>query len=436
MENEFEETPLLIKNQTPHCKSYVWLISLLTDWPWNIAAFISGNETVDKPRCFSCLQWLYVILRMLIIIIALFTQAISCFRQDRLDSSTSVSGSVHASESVIGPPIMTYPLNNYTETKPATSSTDAHFQMFIDIIIIDSILIMLLLYVLFSRLKFCSSTDIHNIDQLIKVANYSQPDKLTRAFVMLLSFSYMISSIAVSFMYLRVYFKHTHAMWPNFWEITGSLKVLVIVTLLAGTFATDLLYIQIILRYVFRCQLNIQFLLLIIGKVENKLYRDQDEAIRDVERSRNFVKQLNTSSRVTGFTILLALIQATNCAINLLHDVDKTTNSQFEEVALICRLVLWTFLTIVPFYHATKVNETSETLSDSGLVMIKIPVVFTDNTDFHNEMVKKNTEKITIKAKLFGIPIPPWGIYVAVILILLGFASRSVFEVYKHLIWY
>ena len=435
MENGFEETPLLIKNQTPHCKSYVWLISLLTDWPWNIAAFISGNETVDKPRCFSCLQWLYVILRMLIIIIGLFTQAISCFRQDRLDSSTSVSGSVHYSESIIGPPIMTYPLNN-TEKKPATSSTDAHFQMFIDIIIIDSILIILLLYVFFSRLKFCRSTDIHNIDQLIKVANYSQPDKLTRAFVMLLSFSYMISSIAVSFMYLWLYFKHTHAMWPKFLEITGSLKVLVIVTLLVGIFATDLLYIQIILRYVFRCQLNIQFLLLIIGKVENELYRDQDEAIRDVERSRNFVKQLNTSSRVTGFTILLALIQATNCAINLLHDVDKTSNSQFEEVALICRLVLWIFLTIAPFYYATKVNETSETLSDSRLVMLKIPALFKDNKEFHNEMVKKNTEKITIKAKLFGIPIPPWGIYVAVILILLGFALRSVFEVYKHLIWY
>ena len=60
-----------------------------------------------------------------------------------------------------------------------------------------------------------------------------------------------------------------------------------------------------------------------------------------------------------------------NCTINLLHDVNITSNSQFEEVALICRLVLWIFLTIAPFYHATKANETSETLSDSRLVMLK-----------------------------------------------------------------
>ena len=432
-----EETPLLIESQTKtYCKSHVWLISLLTDWPWDKAAFISGNETVAKPRVFSCLQWFFVILRMLIIIITLFTQVISSFRQDRLDSSTSPAGAIHTA-SFTPPPIVIYPPNK-TETTSATSetsSTHAHFQMFVDTIIVDSILIILLLYVLFSRLECCRSTDLHNIDQLIKVANYIQPDKLTRAFVVLMSFSYIISSLAVSTMYLCVYFKHTHAMWPKSWEITGSLKVLVIGTLLLGTFATDLLYIQIILRYAIRCQLNIHFLQLIISKVENELYKDQDEAIRDVEKSRNFVKQLNTSSRVTGFVILLALIQAANCTINLLHDVDKTSNSQFAEVALICRLVLWIFLTIVPFYHATKVNKTSETLSDTRLVMFKIPVLFKGNKDFHNEMIKKNLEKITIKAKLFGIPIPPWSIYVVVILILLSFALRSVFELYKYLIW-
>ena len=313
-----EETPLLIENQNQtHCKSHVWLISLLTDWPWDIAAFISGNETVAEPRVFSCLQWLYTILRMFIIIIALFTEAFSSFRQDRLDNNSS-SVVVHINT-----------LTNATEAPPVTSSDNAQsdFQMFGDTIIIDLILLALLLYVLFSRLKFCRPTDIHNTDQLIKVANYIQPDKLTRICVVLMSFSYMISSIGVSIMYLCVYFKHTHVMWPMFWKITGSLKASVIVILLFGTFVTDLLYIQIILRYTFRCQLNIQFLLLIIGKVENDLYTDQDEAIKDVERSRNFVKQLNTSSRVIGFMILLAFIQATNCAINLLHDFDETTNS-------------------------------------------------------------------------------------------------------------
>ena len=418
-----EGTPLLGANQT-HCKSHVWLISLLTDWPWDIAAFISGNKTVARPRSISLFQWLYVIIRMFIIIIALFTEIISCFRQDRLDNASS-SGSMH-----------TTGLTNDTKMPPVIPPNAPHFQIFGDIIILDSVIIALLLYVLLSRLALCNSTDIDNINQLINAINDTQPDKSTRLLFILTPFSYTILSLLVSIIYLCLYFKHTHVMWPEYWEITGSLKISVIAILLAGTFAIDLLYIQIILRYAFRCQLNIHLLQLIIKNVENESYRDQDKAIKDVERSRNFVKQLNKSSRVTGFAILLSLIQATNCTINLLHDVDKTSNSQFEEVALICRLVLWVFLTVAPFYHATKVNETSETLSDSRLVMLKIPVVFTDNTDFHTEMIKKNVEKITIKAKLFGITIPPWGIYVVVILILLGFALRSVFELYKHLIWY
>ena len=98
-----EGTPLMNGDQTrTGCKSHVLLISLLTGWPWNIVAFISGNKAVAKvnPRGISCLQWLYVILRMFIIMLALFTETISCFRQDRLDSSSS-AGSVHSNDKEI-----------------------------------------------------------------------------------------------------------------------------------------------------------------------------------------------------------------------------------------------------------------------------------------------------------------------------------------------
>ena len=269
-----ERTPLMNGDQTRiGCKLHVLLISLLTGWPWNIVAFISGNKAVAtlNPRGISCLQWLYVILRMFVIILALFTEAISCFRQDRLDSSSS-AGSIHTTG--IG--------NNDTEMPPAASPNGPHFQIFVDVMILDSVIIALLFYVLLSRLALCNSTDVYDINQLINATNDIQPEKSSRMVFLLIPLGYMISSLGVSGMYLHVYFKHTHVMWPEYWEITESLKTSVIVILLVGTFATDLLYIQIILRYAFRCQLNIHFLQLIISKVENETYIDQDEAIKDV----------------------------------------------------------------------------------------------------------------------------------------------------------
>ena len=91
-------------------------------------------------------------------------------------------------------------------------------------------------------------------------------------------------------MYLYVYFDHeTHVMWPKDWNITGHFRIAVFGTILVGTTAIDLLYIQIMLKYVFQCQLNIYFLQLIISKVESKTYRKQDEAIQDVIRAQKFL---------------------------------------------------------------------------------------------------------------------------------------------------
>lgn len=224
-------------------------------------------------------------------------------------------------------------------------------------------------------------------------------------------------------------------MWPAYWEITGTLKIIIFVVLLIGEFATDLLYVQIILRYAIRCQLNIYFLQLVINKFENLMYRNQDEVVEDVKRIWEFLKQLNKSSRVTGYAILIALIQATNSAINLLNEIDDvnaTTNSKFsKEFILICRFVLSISLITVPFYQATQVNETSESLIDR----FKIAAMYRRNTRSQRRRITINTTKITLKAKLFGISIPPWFVYVGVSLILLSFALRLV-KLYNRIFWY
>ena len=72
---------------------------------------------------------------MFIIINALFSEIISCFRQDRLDNA-SPSGSIHITDHGL--------TSNDTEIPPVISSNAPHFQMFGDIIILHSVIIALL----------------------------------------------------------------------------------------------------------------------------------------------------------------------------------------------------------------------------------------------------------------------------------------------------
>ena len=254
----------------------------------------------------------------------------------------------------------------------------------------------------------------------------------------LISIIYIILSILVDVLYLVVYFKQKQFMWPAGWEITGNLKITIITILLVGDAAIDLLYIQIILRYVFQCQLNIYFLQFIITKVGKIEYSSQSQAIKDVDKSLKFLKQLNRSSRITGLAIISALIQAINCAINLSNYMDdsvaKTNQSlEFEIVTLACRLFLWIFLTMVPFIQAARVNETIEALYDTGLAMVKTPVTFSEN-DPENKFITENAIKITLNVRLFNVIIPPGFTYLTIIVLLLMLALKSAFQLYGQVL--
>ena len=62
---------------------------------------------------------------------------------------------------------------------------------------------------------------------------------------------------------------------------------------------------------------------------------------------------------------------------------------------------------MVPFYQAARTNETSEALSDTGLDMMKPPVLFDKNTRSQNWLTKMNACAclITLRARIFHLPI-------------------------------
>ena len=450
------------------CKSHVLFISLLTNWPWEIAASFARNENVTKTKCLSCIQWVYVILLILMVVAEMVTQDIVTFRRDRLDKS-SAGGDVKMDYHEMIAQELIFPVGSgdpdddpckedhkTEEISESVTYKDSGLKLFIDVFILDLITFVLLIWIIYSKIILCkrtktedrcTETQIINLEtenpledpliKLIKEVKGIQRDKSTSILFVIFPIVYIIISFLISAFYLVLYFEHKQVMWPGKWEVTGPLRIAVIIIILVTTTAVDLLYLQIIMRYVLRCQLNIYFLQLITGRVECKKYSNQDLAIKDVEKAKKFLKQLNESSIITWLAIIYAVIQAINCAINLSDDTDDSdekTNSQLEVLALSCRLILWIFLIMVPFIQAARANRTLEALSDTGLVMIKPPALFEKNTPSQNRMIKKNLDKITLNVKLFNIIIQPWYIYLAIITILLLFALRSDSQLFEQLL--
>ena len=255
----------------------------------------------------------------------------------------------------------------------------------------------------------------------------------TKILSIIIPVSYVIYSAGVSAMYLSVYFKRTEVIWPEEWKITGCLKAVVIITLLVSTTAVDLLYIQIVIRYILRCRLNIHFLQLITEKIEvksNKVYKNQEQYL---ELARGFLKKLN-KKRIVELAIIYGLIQAINTAINLSNDMkdsNKNAKPHFREFALICSLIGWIFLMMAPIHWASKVNEESETLCDT---IYKYPIMFIENTPSQTSLTEKNVSKIVLNAncKLFNLTIHPGFIRLAIMGILLFFAVKSGLRLFEN----
>ena len=457
-------------------KLHVLLISLLMDLPWKAAAFYSIDKDITKPKCLAtCLQWIYGALKFILVIVAVITLGIVSFRRDYLDVYNNSSSARLIQLRPHRSLFFTYisPLY-YNGTNMVTNSTqlqvmpevdlkdsiyEPSLKLFGDVIILDVITIVLLFGVSLSKVCKKSKTRNrqalqmveagigqrtdkdwdHPLIQLIDEINYMQSEdneltsKICTILVTLIPIGYIVYSILVSVMYLYVYFKHTQVIWPADWEIIGCIKIIVIIILLVGTTAIDLVYIQIVMGYVLHCQLNIYFLQLIINKVENEVDRDeayinQDEAMTDVKRAQKFLKQLNKSNKIVQLAIISAVIQAINCVIDLSNNMvasDESPKPTLKEAALLFRFLGWMFVIMAPFYQASQANETVETLCDSE---------FSGITDTDRELVRKNVSSITLNAELFNVTIHPGYIHLAIMVMLLIFAVKSGFRLFENML--
>ena len=219
-------------------------------------------------------------------------------------------------------------------------------------------------------------------------------------------------------------------------QLAGDVKSIFILLAFAGFISLDLLYVGVIMRYAYRCQMIIYYLQIIKHKVKDsdqKFRDDQEEKeqkrechekiIKEVMKAHKFLKELNANSATTGFIVIITAFQAANCALMLLdHD---TTYLKAGAVTL--RLALWGFLTVFPFQKAAGVNNASRKLCQTGLDMLRLPLKFNTNPDRSNDGMV-----INLKARMFGISVNPWLPYVVINLLLLTLMIGSRYEWFEH----
>ena len=395
------------------------LLCSFTDWPMEVVKHImpdkineSESEPLDdSPGCnCSCsvvkkclLSTTCIMIRLIFIIYALFAQYMFCFRRDWITA------------------------NHIMVHKSQNSVKCQHKRIeFIRFFLIPDIIIVLLATWVYIGLKFgsqscscecCGWKEINDVmladkaENLTKLAQDTQ-DKLKKSKITvtytIIPLIYIILSLVISFIYLaeelRSASKHLNIFHKDLIIIppinsidisTSILKILTItgITLsFIGFIFLDLLYLQVMLRYAYRCQLIIYYLETIEEYIING--KQQDFTImNETENAYTFIKELNTSSFTVAILIITAGFQAVNCAVNLLsEDIIGV-----QVAAVIIRLLLWGFLIMFPFHKAAGINVVYNQLQHLGWHMKRKSFLY-----------EGGSGPIILKAKMLGIPIKPW----------------------------
>ena len=391
----------------------ITLIGLITDWPLEIAAYISGDSRKNEPQnYFSCFQWVYVIIRFIVAIMGLLVQTITCLRRDRLDQDNIIQEN-NASKEV-----------KCNETSQIFSA-----------IIVPDVIILVIFIGLLVRKGISTHTDIIDLAEAVKFTK--QPDKYMTWLFPILFIVYIFFSLGISVGNMFA-FNITdndvvlHSVWGS--SISGSWKTVLIILSVLGFFAFDLMYAQFILRYAYQCEMIIYFL----EKIKNKVgvprkvdrYANQDDALNDVEKAYDFLKKLDHNGTAVGYIMLFTTLNAINSIINLLNE----GNTVPQETAILARFLQWFFLTMCILHQAAKVNAASKTLHETGLPMYRRPILFDGNDENQTRLAYKHVSSIHLKANLFIIAVHPRLPYVIGVLTVFTLVLGSSFKWYEHIL--
>ena len=413
-------------------KLKILLVYFFTDWPWETVKYMCMPDTIpegafpEPPQepdncrsahvCLLLSRFLWTLFRIAIIVYALVAQLMTCFRRDRISTNTTA--------------VIINDTSNMTKL-----NCDDQTEIVVSILIPDIVIVLLAVWVYFG-LEFgkkcycrcCGWKELNvvmkadtakNLNKLVQAAR----DKLIKSNRVTVRYTvipivYIVLSQVVSVIYLikfKLVNKDVVIQAPMGGPTLGEdTKYIIIGFLFIGFIALDVLYLQVMLKYAYRCQMVIYCLKII--KQHVKVYRkdmierqfthqQMENRKKDImdktENAYIFIKQLNASSGTIALLIIIAAFQAVNCAIMLLSN---ELSDYYQIGAVAARLLLWAFLAMFSFHKAAGVIIVEKKLRNLGWHMKRQSLVH--DGDSHH---------ISLRAKMFGISIKTWLPYLIVL---------------------
>ena len=415
-----------IQNWASQRKKYLaFYVATITDWPWEVAAYISRYEFEDVDdhdqqryhelvaRVLGCV---YIWVRLAVIVIfGLPARAIVCVGRDRLDKIFLQIEESNGTE-------------KYVECHEPS-------QLLSNFIIPAAIVLFLVIWVSW-RTAFCNKLNccLVNLDEWIKSlvdeikSKCLYPDKCMQLFFTIIPVAYVMLSLLITignFLAFKVvdpYNGNVVMDWGET-EVSGTWLNILISFSFAGFIAYDLVYIQLIMRYAFQCKMITYFAEYIVNDlqetqneveneyqdqneeemVDHKIYKKQDQ---DIKKLQKHLKQLNSSTTAVGIVNLLTAYRVTNCIINLVGEESTITSTHFQIAALAARTGQWVFLLLFTIFQPATTNAALQELRETRLAIYRKPPGF------------GNDESYGLNAKLLGITINPWFPFIVIFLML------------------
>ena len=413
------------------------LVYFFTGWPWETVkymcmpdiipegAFPEPPQEPDSCRsahvCLLLSRLLWTLFRIAIIVYALVAQLMTCFRRDRISTNTTA--------------VIIYDTSNGSMINFTELNCDDKTEMVGSILIPGIVIVLLAVWVYFGLnfgnkcyCRCCGWKELNvvmkaetakNLNNLVQAAR----DKLIKNNRVTVRYTvipivYIFLSQVVSGIYLvtfKLVNKDVAIQAPMGGPTLGKdTKYIMIAFLFAGFIALDLLYLQVMLRYAYRCQMAIYSLTIIKrhvkvyreDKIEQRFTHQQMEnrkkdIMDKTENAYILIKQLNASSGTVALLIIIAAFQAVNCAIMLLSN---ELSNYYQIGAVAARLLLWAFLAVFSFHKAAGVNVVEKKLCNLGWLMKRQSLVY--DGDSHH---------ISLRARMFGISVNTWLPYLIVL---------------------
>ena len=411
------------------------LMFIFTDWPWEtvkkavkfsvtntdqkkiVNNFTDASTNADtKPSSTKCsIMWtIWTLLRLTFIAGGLALQVITCFRRDLISTDL-------------------VPIPNTNTTRLICDKRNEVIRG----LLIPAFVVFLVAFWVYVVLKFsykrkcCKWLGWKELTTATKADTAATLNKLVNAVqselkvTLLVKYSlfpsiYIILSQGVSVVYLilfQLWDEDVIIQMPLGHHDLDKSKRWLLCSAIIGFIAFDLLYVRVVMRYVYQCQMIIYYLKMIKHKVKHNEHCNHKEAIEEVKKAKKFIRHLNASSGTTGFVTIIGLFQAVNCAFFLLSD----EITYHETGAIMARLILFGFLAIYPFYKAAGLNVAAERLCDTGL----------DMHIYSPYQESKKDVRITLKATMFGIYVQPWLPYLVLFVIFLTALVESRLKWYQ-----